>query len=98
MEINIQAIHFDADQKLEDFIKEKVTKLTQYYDNILLATVYLKVDKAQAVDNKIAEIKLSIPGKDLFAEKQSSSFEESTVEAVDALRRQILKHKGKMAV
>lgn len=96
MEINIQSIHFDADQALESFINEKVNKLTQYYDNILVASIYLKVDKAQAVENKITEIKISIPGKEFFAEKQSNSFEEATVDAVDALKKQILKHKGKL--
>ena len=55
-----------------------------------------KLDKKEGVENKIAEIKLAIPGKDLFAKKQCKSFEEATDLAVEALRKQIKKHKGKL--
>ena len=44
------------------------------------------------------EIKINVPGKELFARKKSKSFEEATDEAVDALRRQINKHKGKNSI
>ena len=46
--------------------------------------------------NKIIEIKLNVPGKELFAKKQTKSFEESTDEAIEALRKQLLKEKEKM--
>ena len=94
MEIKVQSIHFDADQKLVTFIEEKVSKLTQYYDKIIGGEVFLKLESADR-ENKVAEIKLMIPGKDLFAKKQCKSFEEATDEAVEALRRQINKHKSK---
>ena len=45
--------------------------------------------------NKIAEIKLLVPGQDLFVKKQAKSFEESTDLAVEALRRQVKKYKEK---
>ena len=94
MEIKVQSIHFDAHQKLIDFVEEKLNKLTQYYDKIILGDVFLKLEPSDR-ENKVAEIKLSIPGKDLFAKKQCKSFEEATDEAVEALRRQINKHKSK---
>lgn len=96
MNVKIQSIHFDADAKLVEFIEERLGKLEQYFDNIISSEVYLKVDKAERKDNKIVEIKVAIPGKDLFASKQYSSFEEATDEAVDALRRQVIKAKEKM--
>jgi putative sigma-54 modulation protein len=96
MDIQIQAIHFDADDKLVDFVEEKVERLSQYYDNIIGAEVKLKVEKAGSHENKVIEIKIAIPGKDLFASKQCNSFEESADEAVEALRRQIKKHKEKL--
>jgi len=46
-------------------------------------------------NNKIVEIKLDIPRNPLFAKKQSKTFEEATDIAIDALRRQITKQKGK---
>ncbi|MFQ7040500.1 MAG: HPF/RaiA family ribosome-associated protein [Barnesiella sp.] len=42
MEIRIQSIHFDASAQLESFIQKKVSKLAQYYDEIIAAEVYLK--------------------------------------------------------
>ena len=94
MEIKVQSIHFDADQKLITFIEERLNKLTQYYDKIIGGDVFLKLEPADK-ENKVAEIKLIIPGKDLFAKKQCKSFEEATDEAVEALRKQINKHKSK---
>ncbi len=96
MDIKIQAIHFDADAALVDFIEEKINKLNQFFDHIIGAEVYLKVDKAESHDNKIVEIKILIPGKDLFASKQCGSFEESVDECVGALKKQVIKHKEKL--
>ena len=95
MNIKIHSIHFDADTKLEAFIETKVGKLSQYYDSIIGAEIFLRLDKAQNTENKITEIKVEIPGNDLFAKKQSASFEASTDGAIEALRRQISKHKEK---
>ena len=98
MSTTVQSIHFDADKDLVHFIEGKVSKLNQYYDRIIDSEVYLKVDKNASNENKIAEIKVAIPGKELFAKKQCKTFEEATDLAVEALRRQIRKHKGKVAL
>ncbi|MAR68095.1 MAG: ribosomal subunit interface protein [Crocinitomicaceae bacterium] len=98
MSTTVQSIHFDADKDLVNFIEGKVSKLNQFYDRIIDSEVYLKVDKNASNENKIAEIKVAIPGKELFAKKQCKTFEEATDLAVEALRRQIRKHKGKVAL
>ncbi|HEY8404065.1 MAG TPA: ribosome-associated translation inhibitor RaiA [Flavobacteriales bacterium] len=95
MQIQVQSIHFDADVKLIQFIEEKLRKLTTFHDRIIKGEVYLRLDKSDVNENKIAEVRLSIPGKDLFAKRQCRSFEEATDTAVDALRRQIDKHRAK---
>ena len=74
MEVQVHAIHFTADQKLIDFIEEKVSKLELFFDNIIACEVYLKLDKSQEKENKISEVKLLIPGKTLIAKKQCKSF------------------------
>jgi putative sigma-54 modulation protein len=96
MNIRINAIKFDADAKLTDFIDKKVAKLARYFDDIIDAEVILKLDNTATLENKIVEIKLDIPGNDLFAQKQSKTFEESTDLAVDAIKQQIQKHKEKL--
>ncbi|MFZ4784946.1 MAG: ribosome hibernation-promoting factor, HPF/YfiA family [Flavobacteriales bacterium] len=95
MQIQVQSIHFDADHKLINFIEDKVNKLTHFHDRITFGEVFLRLDKSDNHENKIAEIKLSIPGRDLFARKQCRTFEEATDIAVEALKRQIHKLKTK---
>lgn len=96
MEIKIHSIHFDADAKLLDFIDSKLNKLLQFHDGILNAEVFLRLENVEDKENKITEVRLEIPGNPIFAKKQSSTFEESTDNVVEALRRQLLKHKGKL--
>ena len=95
MKVKIQSLHFDADKKLLDFVHEKVNKLETYYDKIINGDVVLKINKSDAAENKVAEIRLFIPGNDLFVKKQCKSFEEAVDIAVEALRKQITKHKEK---
>lgn len=95
MQIEIRSIHFKADRKLEDFIKEKIEKLSQFYDGVLSADVSLKLDNNDSADNKIAEIMLNVRGSDLIAKKQTRSFEESVDSAAEALRKQIVRYKEK---
>lgn len=94
--VKISAVHFDADKKLIEFIQERVNKLTQYYDKIIDSEVILKLENTSSSENKVVEIKLMIPGNDAFAKKQCKSFEEATDVAVEALRRQLKKHKEKL--
>ncbi len=95
MKININSVHFKTDKKLDSFITEKVEKLSELYDGIIGSEVTLRVNNSEDLDNKVAEIRLLVPGNDLFAKKQSKSFEEATDIAVDALRKQLSKHKEK---
>jgi putative sigma-54 modulation protein len=96
MKVNINSVHFKADRKLVSFIEQKVNKLTNFYDGIIGGDVSLKVANKNDGENKVTEIRLMIKGDDLFASKQSASFEESTDQAVEALRRQLTKHKEKV--
>ena len=96
MKVNVHSIHFDADQTLVDFIQRRVDKLDMFHDGIIAGDVYLRLDKSQSKENKIAEIKLRMTGKDLFAKKQCKSFEEATDMAIEALRKQVDKHKRKL--
>jgi len=96
MNIQLKTVHFTADQKLTDFVNKKVSKLDTYFEGIIGVEVIMKVDKPETANNKIVEVKLSIPGYDyLFAEKQADSFEESLDLALEAIRRQLTKFKEK---
>ncbi len=96
MNIQVNTVHFTPDQKLIDFVNKKVSKLDTFLEGIVGAEVIMKVVKPESVNNKVAEIRLSIPGADLFAEKQADSFEEAIDLAIDAIRRQVSKYKEKL--
>jgi putative sigma-54 modulation protein len=96
MQVKINSVHFKADKKLQDFINDKVTKLSNQYEDVIGSDVTLKVENAETPENKIAEIRLFIRGNDLYAKKQCKTFEEAADTAVDALKRQISKHKSKL--
>ena len=96
MQVKVHSIQFSADQQLVDFINQKVNKLNLFFGNIVDSEVFLKIITPNSNNNKLVEIKINVPGKELFAKKKSKSFEEAIVDAVDALRIQITKHKEKL--
>jgi len=98
MKLQMHSIHFDADQKLINFIQKKADKLDTYFDQIIDGEVFMRLDKNDRSENKIVEIKLNVPSKQLFARNQSDSFESAADEAIEGLRRQIKKHKEKLVL
>ncbi|GAB4380431.1 MAG: ribosome-associated translation inhibitor RaiA [Salibacteraceae bacterium] len=93
MKWDIQAVGFDAKAELLETVKSSVMKLEKFYTPLIGAEVYLRLDNQHTKENKKVEIKLNIPGEDLFAEYTSSSFEHSINECIDKLKRQIEKKK-----
>jgi len=95
MKVLINSVHFKADQKLEEFITEKLEKLCAKYSDVISAEVTLKLDNTDTPENKIADVRLVLRGDDLYASKQSKSFEESVDACIDALKKQLEKYKSK---
>ena len=97
MDFKVNTVHFTADEKLVEFIQGKVKKLELMYDRIIASEIYLRLDKSEEKDNKVAEVKLLLPGNELFARKQCKSFEEAADLAVAALKKQVERYKAKTA-
>lgn len=96
MKIQLHAVHFQADAKLEEKIMEKIEHLAHYYDKIERADVFLKLEKGNAsVKEKIVEVKLHVPGADVFTSQNGHHFEEALDLAYDQIKGQIIKHKEK---
>jgi putative sigma-54 modulation protein len=93
----MHSVHFDADQKLLDFIQGKTDKLATFHDRIMDGEVFLRLDKdTESKQNKVVEIKLNVPGASIvFAKEQGTSFEIATDSAVEALKSQLRKIKEK---
>ena len=95
MKVNVQSVNFNIDKSLNDFIQTKIDNLEKYYDKIIGAEVYLKVQNTSEKENKIAEIKMLIPGDELIVKKECKTFEEAIDLIAEALRRQLCKKKDK---
>lgn len=97
MKLVMHSVHFDADQKLIDFIQHKTDKLDTFHDGILNGEVYLRVEKdTEYKQNKIVEIKLFVPGGSFFAQERSNSFESAADTVVEALKTQLKRAKEKL--
>lgn len=93
MDVIIQSLGFTAGEALENYIKEKISKLDRMDDQIIRARVTLHKGQA-ATDNHLCDIRLEIPGNDHYVQKGADSYESAAVEAVDVLQGQIRKRKG----
>lgn len=92
MKLQVHSIHFDADSKLIAFIQKKVDKLHTFYDRLVDGEVFLRLNN-EGVENKTVEIKLKVPGSQVFAIEKARSFEAAAGLATDALRMQLKKLK-----
>ena len=98
MNINIQTVHFDADEKLLDFVQKKLEKLATFHDRITRVEVFLKLDNlVHAIKDKVVEIKIHIPKQDCFVKSTSKSFESSFEHAFESVINQLKKKKEKLA-
>jgi len=95
MKAIFQATNFDADQKLINFIQQKLDKLDKFCDRVIEAEVYLKVNN-KGEKNKTLEVKVAIPGNDIMVSRDAETFEKAMDLAYDVLKRQLRKQKEKM--
>lgn len=97
MNVKIQSVKFDADKRLVDFVNGKLNKLEKFAEGAVSADVIMKLDKDNDRGNKVVTIKLIVPGDELVADYRSKTFEEAVDESVDALKKQLEKHKNRFA-
>ena len=96
MKVSVHAVNFTVDKKLVDFVQERMDKLEKYYDKVVSADVFLKVEKTSDKENKIAEVKINVPGDDFLVKKQCKTFEEATDQAAESIERLLVKRKEKL--
>jgi putative sigma-54 modulation protein len=98
MNINIQTVHFDADEKLLDLVGKKIQKLATFHDRITKVDVFLKLDNlVHAIKDKVVEINIHIPKQNCFVKASSKSFEASFEHAFEAVSNQLKNKKDKLA-
>lgn len=98
MNIQTTAVHFTADQKLLAYIQLKADKLEHFFDRIIDASVFLKLENSGQVKDKVVELRLNVPGETLLASETSKSFEAAVDLAVDNMKRQLKRYKQRNAI
>ena len=95
MDIIIQSLGFTAGEGLETFVREKLEKFDKE-SRIIRANVTLFIGSDGNPNKYCCEIRLEVPGNDLFVKKNADSFEKAIVSAADALQRSRRREKDKM--
>ena len=87
MQLNISGHHVELTPALKDYVSGKFEKLERHFDHISNCQVTLEVEKVR----QMAEATLHVIGGEIHAKAENSDM----YAAIDALDRQILKHKEK---
>lgn len=96
MKVNIQSVNFSIDKKLVDFVEDRVGKLEKFYDKIITADAYLKVEQTSEKENKLVELNIHVPGDSLIVKKTCKTFEEAVDLACESQERLLKKRKEKL--
>jgi putative sigma-54 modulation protein len=96
MDVKIQTVHFNADEKLVEYINKKLDKLNTFHDRITKVDVFLKLDNiVHTIKDKIVELRVHVPRHDFFVKASSKSFEESFENALTSMVNQLKRKKDK---
>ena len=95
MEIRVQSIKFNADQKLLDFVEKKFSRIEKFYDAITGVDVALSLLPDH--ENKNVKVQVNIPGSTVVVEKNAKTFEDAVVDCADILKEKLIKVKEKRA-
>lgn len=95
MDVIIQSLGFKHSDNLESYIHERLEKLTPA-DRIIRANVTLFQGPDRAAPNDYCEIRLEIPGPDIFVKESSPQFEQAIDECINKLQSILRKQKEKM--
>jgi putative sigma-54 modulation protein len=97
MKVNVHAVNLNVDRKLIGYVQERLDKLDKYYDKVVFSDVFFKLDNTSEKQNKIAEIKINVPGDEFIVKKQCKSFEEAVEQAAHCMERLLMKRKQKIS-
>lgn len=96
MQYIIQSPRVRISEKTEIMLQEKFDRFEKLFDRVMQCHLVLKKEKNGEQDYFLVEARLAVPGNDLYASEQASSFEIAAEEVCLNLERQIRKHKDKL--
>jgi putative sigma-54 modulation protein len=90
MDIIIQLLGFTAGDGLEDFIRERLSKLDKDI-KIVRVNVTLFTGSTANPNRCYCEMKLEMPGDDIFVKKSNDTFDKAIVDTVNTIQRNLHK-------
>lgn len=94
MEIKVQSIKFDADQKLLDFVDKKLGKLEKFYDEMERMEVNLSL--LADPQNKNVKVRVIVPGQeDIVVDRHADTFEAAITDCAGVLKDLLVQAKEK---
>jgi putative sigma-54 modulation protein len=95
MKTEIRFVHAVQNDSLEAQVIEKLEGLEKKYDKITSAAVFFKTEKHPNEENYVCEIRLSLPGPQLFASSNETNFNKAINSTINQLTSQLARQKSK---
>lgn len=96
MQIIFEYHNVSASDRLETIAREKLENLQTKFDFVHRADVFFKIENRSDDEEKICDIRLSMPGPRLYASTNAKTFEAAMAETIRDLEDQLRKQKEKM--
>lgn len=97
MKVSVHAVNFNVDKKLVSYVQNRLDKLEKFNGKVVDSDVFFKVVNTSDKENKVAEIKINVPGDEFIVKKQCKTFEEALELAADSMERLLIKRKQKLS-
>jgi len=94
--VTVTLRHSNNHSTIEEYARNAVLALTRVYPGIISCHVILDHQKNDFEKNKLAEITVHVPQNVFVAKEAGTAYEPTIDTCVEALSRQLLRHKEKM--
>ncbi|MFD2532404.1 ribosome hibernation-promoting factor, HPF/YfiA family [Gracilimonas halophila] len=95
MKTTFTARHFEASADLQQYCRDSVEKLEQFYDRIVMCDIILEPTPSDENPQQ-AELIVKVPRKVLTVKESAKTYEQAVHNAIDTISRQLKRYKEKM--
>lgn len=103
MKVDIRTVNLDLDDRVQSYVREKIKGLEQLVEKFerqgeLLARAEIGSDttRHQHGNDYFVQVSVHLPNKTVVVREVAATIEEASDLVRDVLRREIVKHKGKV--
>lgn len=89
MNKTIETVNFDASPELITHVDELFNDLTRFHDQVTSADIYLKRNEEKATEEYEVEIKVFLPGHEIFSDANGESVNDAAKRVIAKAKRQL---------